>query len=147
MLAIHIDASYIFMEPMKDCTSAQMIETEQEIVNRMKEAKLGLKKQYLNNEASAEYKESDKNNGMEYKLVAPGIHRCNITERSIQTVKDHFEAIIAGVDDTFPMNLWCRLLEQTELQLNLPQQSNIAMYQPTPICTAHTISCKSHLHH
>jgi hypothetical protein len=47
-------------------------------------------------------------------------------ERAIQTFKNHFKAIIAGVDDNFPMNLWDRLLPQTVLTLTLLRQSNIA---------------------
>jgi hypothetical protein len=46
--------------------------------------------------------------------------------RAIQTFKNHFKEIIAGVDNNFPMNLWDRLLPQTVLTLNLCQQSNIA---------------------
>jgi hypothetical protein len=53
-------------------------------------------------------------------------HQQNLAERAIQTFKNHFKAIIAGVDDNFPMNLWDRLLPQTVLTLNLLQQSNIA---------------------
>jgi hypothetical protein len=34
-------------------------------------------------------------------------------------LKNHFKAVIAGVDDNFPMNLWDRLLPQTVLTLNL----------------------------
>jgi hypothetical protein len=47
-------------------------------------------------------------------------------ERATQTFKNHFKAIIAGVDDNFPMNLWDRLLSQKVLTLNLLRQSNIA---------------------
>jgi hypothetical protein len=59
-------------------------------------------------------------------LVPPGNHQQNLAERSIQTFKNHFKAIIAGVDDNFLMNLCNRLLPQTVLTLNLLRQSNIA---------------------
>ncbi len=42
----------------------------------------------------------------------------------IQTFKNHFKAILAGVDDTFPMQLWDKLLPQTILTLNFLCQSN-----------------------
>ena len=44
MAAIHVDASYIFMEPMKNRTSGHMIETYQKIHGRMTAASLGVKK-------------------------------------------------------------------------------------------------------
>ncbi len=45
---------------------------------------------------------------------------------AIQTFTNHFKAIIAGVDDSFPMKLWDKLLPQTVLTLNLLCQSNFA---------------------
>jgi hypothetical protein len=59
-------------------------------------------------------------------IVPPENHRQNLAERAIQTFKYHFKAIIAEIDDNFPMNLCDRLLPQTVLTLNLLQQSNIA---------------------
>jgi len=56
--------------------------------------------------------------------VPPNNHRRNLAERAIQTFKSHFKAVLAGVDDTFPMRLWDRLLPQTILTLNLLRQSN-----------------------
>ena len=56
MVAIHVDASHIFMEPMKNRTAGHRIETYQKIFVRMTAAGLGVKKHYLDNEASEEYK-------------------------------------------------------------------------------------------
>jgi hypothetical protein len=67
-----------------------------------------------------------KENGMDYKLIPPGQHRRNQAERAIQTFKTHFISILAGVDDKFPLLLWCHLLERTELTLNLLRQSRVA---------------------
>ena len=77
-----------------------------------------------------------KENGMTYELVPPGQHRRNQAERAIQTFKSHFISILAGVDDKFPLSLWCHLLEPTELTLNLLRQSRI-----TP-----NISAFAHVH-
>jgi hypothetical protein len=63
---------------------------------------------------------------MEYKLVLPGNHRQNQAKRAIQTFNAHFITILVGVDDRFPLLLWCYLLEPTELTLNLLRQSNVA---------------------
>ncbi len=56
--------------------------------------------------------------------MPPDNHRQNLAEQAIQTFKNHFKAILAGVDNTFPMRLWDRLLPQTILTLNLLRQSN-----------------------
>ena len=64
--------------------------------------------------------------GITYELVPPGDHRKNLAERAIQTAKAHFNSIMCGVSKTFPMHLWCRLLPQVELTLNLLRQSKVA---------------------
>ncbi len=79
----------------------------------------------LDNEISAELKAEIKKN-CTIQLVPPGNHRQNLAESAIQTFKCHFKAIMAGVDENFPMQLWDKLLPQTVLTLNLLRQSNIA---------------------
>jgi hypothetical protein len=119
MVAVHLDTNYIFAKPMKNRTEGEMIRIYQKILNRMKAVGLGLRKQVLNNKCSATMKACIKENGMDYKLIPPGQHRPNQAERAIQTFKAHFISILAGIDDKFPLLLWCHLLEPTELTLNL----------------------------
>jgi hypothetical protein len=52
MIAIHLDANYIFCKPMKNRLEDEMIEAYQKIMNRMKAAGLGLKTHQLDNKAS-----------------------------------------------------------------------------------------------
>lgn len=63
---------------------------------------------------------------MAHQLVQPGMHHWSIAEKAVQTFKDLFVAILSGVDTPFSMRLWDRLLLQTELMLNLLQQSKVA---------------------
>jgi hypothetical protein len=49
-----------------------------------------------------------------------------MAERAIQTFKNHFVAILSGVDDRFPLSLWCYLVQPAELNVNLLRQSNVA---------------------
>ena len=79
----------------------------------------------LDNEASEEFKAEIRKNGT-IQLVPPDKHQQNLPERAIQTFKNHFKAILAGVDDSFLMRLWDKLLLQTILTLNLLCQSNVA---------------------
>jgi hypothetical protein len=126
MIAIHLDADCIFCEPMKIRSEDEMIEAYQKIINRMKATGLGLKTHQLDNKASKAYKQCICQNGMMHELVPPDNHRSNLAERAIQTFKHHFISILSGVDDKFPLSLWCALLEQMKLTLNLLRQSNIA---------------------
>jgi hypothetical protein len=125
MIAIHLDANYIFYEPMKNRLEDEMIEAYQKIINRMEAARLGLKTHRLDIEASKVYKQWICQNGMMHELVPPDNHRSNLAERAIQTFKHHFISILRGVDDKFLLSLWCMLLEQTELTVNLLRQSNV----------------------
>ncbi len=43
MVAIHLDANFIFAKPMKNRTEGEMIRVYQKIINRMKAAGLGIK--------------------------------------------------------------------------------------------------------
>jgi hypothetical protein len=56
---------------------------------------------------------------MTWELVPPDCHRRNIAEQEIQTFKNHFVAILSGVDDRFLLFLWCHLVRPAELTINL----------------------------
>jgi hypothetical protein len=49
-----------------------------------------------------------------------------MAERAIQTFKNHFVAILSGVDDKFPLSLWCYLVRPAKQTVNLLRQSNVA---------------------
>ena len=102
MVAIHLDANYIFVEPMRNRTKDEMIRAYETIITRMRIAGLGIKKHTLDNEASDAFKKFIRLQETEFELVPPGNHRRNQAERAIQTFKAHFIAILAGVDDKFP---------------------------------------------
>jgi hypothetical protein len=80
----------------------------------------------LDNEASLEFKQAIKKDNMEFQLVTLHMHRANLAEKAIQTFKNHFKAILSGVDDSFPLHLWDRLLPQAEMTLNMLRPSNIS---------------------
>ena len=126
MVGIHIDANYIFCETMKNRTEGEMITAYQKMVDRMELAGLGLKHHRLDNECSENFKKCIRRNNMTWELVPPDCHRRNMAERAIQTFKNHFVAILSGVDDRFPLSLWCHLVRPAELTVNLLRQSNVA---------------------
>ncbi len=80
--------------------------------------------QILDNKASTAYKEAITFKwNTKFQCVPPDMHHQNWAERAICTFKDHFLAILAGVDSAFPPYLWDLLLPQAELALNLLRQA------------------------
>ena len=126
MVAIHLDENYIFVKPMHNRSKEEMSQAYKKIINRMRMAGLGIKKHTLDNEASDAFKQYIRQQEIHFELVPPGNHRRNQAERTIQTFKVHFIAILAGIHDKFPLFLWCHLLEPTKLTLNLLRQSKVA---------------------
>ena len=58
--------------------------------------------------------------GVAWQLVEPDIHRVNAAERAIKIFKNNFISGLCSVNKLFPLQLWCYLLVQAELKLNLP---------------------------
>ena len=125
MVYYDVDANYIDAEPMRNHTDLAMIRAYQSLWGRTtKNCKETPNMHILDNEASTAFKAEIKKN-CNLQLVPPDTHRRNLAERAIQTFKSHFIAILAGVDSTFPMNLWDRLVPQAVLTLNLLRQSHV----------------------
>ncbi len=103
MVAIHINANYIFCKPMKYKTESEIIAVYQQIVNRMRTANLGLTHHRLDNEASTAFKECIRDNGMTHKLVPLNNHRHNLAERAIQTFKHHIISRSGRQTPTIPL--------------------------------------------
>ena len=60
-----------------------------------------------------------------YRYVPPGNHRTNHAERDIRTWKNHYTSVIAGVDPSFPKDMWDELLDQVDLTLNVLRSSGV----------------------
>jgi hypothetical protein len=58
-------------------------------------------------------------------LVPPDMHCRNQAECAFCTFKDHFLAILTGINSVFPLYLWDLLLPQAELTYNLLQQATL----------------------
>jgi hypothetical protein len=133
MVFFDVDANYIDAEPIRNHHDNQMIPAYQALWKRTSRGRTSKPMVHiLDNEASEAFKEEIRKN-CTLQLVPPDTHRRNLAERAIQTFKSHFISILAGVDESFPMNLWDRLIPQAVLTLNLLRQSNktpsISAYQ------------------
>ena len=58
-------------------------------------------------------------------LAPPHIHRRNAAERAICTCKNHFVAGLSSADNNFPIYLWCWMVKQSEITINLLRTSRI----------------------
>jgi hypothetical protein len=133
MVLVKVDGNYIDAEPMKNKSAGSMVKAYIELWTRLTaKGVIRPTTHLLDNEVSAELKAAIIKN-CTIQLVPSDNHRRNLAERAIQTFKNHFKAILAGVDDSFPMQQWDKLLPQTVLMLNLLRQSNV-----TPTVSANT---------
>eukprot|EP00804_Cyclotella_cryptica_P003025 CCRYP_006012-RA/>CCRYP_006012-RA protein AED:0.40 eAED:0.40 QI:0/0/0/1/0/0/2/0/304 len=127
MVAVDFDGNYIDAECMKSHKTNNLIKAYQNIHQCWKDSQVTNKNWHvLDNETPRELKAAIRNNGCTVELTPLDIHRCNNAERAIQTFKSHFISILAGVDNSFPINEWDDLLPQTILTLNLLRNANVA---------------------
>jgi hypothetical protein len=88
-----------------------------------------------------------KQNEIDYQLVSPHIHRRNSFEGAIISWNNYFIAGLSSTDKQYPMHLWCRLIPQCTLTLNLLCQSRIIHdCRPKHNSTVHLILIKFPLH-
>ena len=126
MIMVEVDGNYIDAEPMKNKTSKEQIRAYKELLTRIKSSGVcDPKLHILDNEASKDFqKEIEKQ--CKLQMVPPDTHRRNIAERAIQSFKNHFISILSGVDPSFPIFLWTKLLPQAIVTLNLLRPANVA---------------------
>lgn len=123
MVMYDYDTNAILTEPLKNRTGGEILRGYQKLHRYM--VVRGFKPQvhWLDNEASTALKEYNTMNDITYQLVPPHNHRRNAAERAIRTWKNHFTAGLCSTDDNFPMHLWCRLLHQASITLNMLRPS------------------------
>jgi hypothetical protein len=126
MIAFHTNGNLILQQAFKTKSDHHCIAAYNTIMTCLAAQGLSVDLQILDNKASAAYKEASTFKWKAtFQLVPPEMHRCNWAEHAICTFKDHFLAILAGVDAAFPPYRWDLLLPQTQLILNLLCQSTI----------------------
>ena len=119
------DSNYIMITPIQDKKKTTTIEAYKKQLNTLKICGLKPKLQKLDNKVSQLLLEYINDENIDYQLVPPHMHQRNLAERAIQTFKSHFIAMLCGCDPNFPLHLWCRLLPQAEITLNLLRTSQI----------------------
>jgi hypothetical protein len=135
MVMVEIDSNAILVEPMKNRKDAKMIRAYNALLLQLKQASNVPKKHVLDNEVFKNMKNHIRDTcKLDMKLVPPGCHRRNAAKVAIRNFKTHFLSSVTGVAEDFPPNLWDQLFPQTEITINLIQQSNAT---PNVLAYAH----------
>ena len=124
---------------MQNLTAGEMIKAYQTLIKCLKTRGFEPKMYILDNECSEEFRIGMNKNGIKFQLVPPNDHRRNVTEKAIQTLKDHFVAVLCGTYVKFPMQLGCRILSQAKHQLNLLRKSRVV-----PVISSFACLCGQH---
>lgn len=109
----------ILVEPMKDASKQSIVNAFQTKFNYLKKRGFNPKMNVMDNIASKaviEYLEDEK---IKFQLMEPYNHRINAAERAIQTWKRHIIAGKCTCHRKFPIALWCKLIKQGEMTLNM----------------------------
>ena len=126
MVAYHCDSNAILAVPFTSKKDHYRLQAYDEIMQRLTDCGMIVDLQILDNGASAAYKRIITTKWeLAFQLFPPNIHRRNASERAIWTFKSHFLAILTGVADDYPHNLWDLLLPQSVINLNLLRQATL----------------------
>jgi hypothetical protein len=126
MIAFHANGNLILQQAFKSKSDHHRIAAYNTIMTCLAARGLSIDLQVLDDKASSASKEAItfKWNAT-FQLVPTDMHCHNWAERAIRMFKDHFLAILAGVNAAFLPYLWELLLLQAELPLNLLQQATL----------------------
>ena len=101
-----------------------MLEAFQSVYDYLIKKNFKPKLHVMYNECSKVIKKIIENkNNVALQFIEPHEHRVNAAERSIQAFKNHFVSRLCTVNKLFPMQLWCELLQQAEISINLLRSS------------------------
>ena len=77
----------------------------------------------MDNKASAALEQLLQKRRTVVQLATPHNRRRSAVERAMLTFKNHFVVGLESVDNNFPIYLWCRIVKQVEITINLLQIS------------------------
>jgi hypothetical protein len=119
------DSNAIMAEPIKPRTQGELTRAYKKLFDQLEKRGLRPQVQLLDNECSQSMKDLMAELNLQWQLTPAGIHRRSAAERGIHTFKNHLHAGLASTDDDFPLHLWCRLVHQAQLTLNLLHNSRL----------------------
>ena len=123
LVTYNFDSNSIHVKPLKSQHDNDTIKAYEEIYAKLSSQGLKPKLHWLDNEASKALKTFITQKQTLYQPTPPHIHRHNVAVQAIGTFKNHFISGLCSVDKNFMLHLWCRLLDQAELTLNMLRMS------------------------
>ena len=132
MIAYDYDSNNILAKPLKSRTSLYIKNAYQTMQTLLCSKGLTLKMHVLDNVCSNFLKEYKEEENEHFQMVPPHLHQRNSAERLIQTFKNHFIDGILSTHKDLPLQLWCHILPQAIVTLNLVRPSRL-----NPTLSAH----------
>ena len=127
MLVVYdYDSNFIHVEPMPNKSGPAILAAYERAHKLLCSRGLKPVLQRLDNEASEALQSYMTDEGVDFQLASPYIHRRNAAERAVQTFKHHLIAGMCSTDRNFPLHLWDRLIPQAIISLNRLRTSRIS---------------------
>ena len=119
------DINVIWSVPIKSRNSKDLILGFEACYKELKEANITPILHRLDKEISDDLISAIKQKGLKHQVVTAHNHRQNLAERAIQTFKNYLISYLNGTNTNFSAHLWCRVIQQVNIQVNLLRQSRI----------------------
>ena len=113
-LVYNYDTNNIFALPVPNFKDETVITAFEEIYNELKDKGYTSTFNVINNQATTPIKVFHKKEGCKWHFVEPNNYRINTAERAMQTLKNHFIAGLASMDEHCPLQLWDHLTKQSK---------------------------------
>ena len=134
IMTIHCyDANAILLRPIKNRTGNELSKTLEDAFDYLTERGYKPKFHIMDNEAAKNTITMTQRKKINLQLAPPDLHRRSPAERAIRTAKNHILSGIASTHDKFPARLWCRIIGQGEMTLNM-----LRPYRTNPRMSAYT---------
>ena len=119
MIIYYYDSNAILLRPIKNRTGNQLSKNFEDVFNYLTDRGHKPKFHIIDNEAAKDTITMIKREKINLQLAPPDLYRRSPAERAIRTEKNHMLSGIASKHDKFPTHLWCRIIGQGEMTLNM----------------------------
>ena len=113
------DDNAIFVEPIKLRIDLNILRACDVLYDTLETAGHVPKLNIMENEASISLKSFSQKSKTVVQLAPPHIHRQNASKHAIHTFKIHFVAVLALVENNFPISLWYLIVKQSKINLDI----------------------------
>jgi hypothetical protein len=123
VIMLHCQTNAILAQPIKNKTQQELTRAISHLHKILQTQGFTVTTHIIDNEAPQSLIDTLNYQHIAHQKVPPYIHRRNAAERAICTFKNHFISSLSSLPPNFPLYLWCQLLPQAVLMLNLLRTS------------------------